>query len=155
MEIRDMESKDYPEIDRLMKELHELHVKGRPDLYTELEHPYSREEFEKIVSDPEIIAILAEEKSVVIGLCIGTLRKKSGMVEMKTMYIEDLIVDRNFRGKGIASQLYEEMEERGRNTGAKRLDLMVWEFNSDAKRFYEKQGMRPQRYIMRRNCSSV
>lgn len=146
-EIRDMESKDYPEIDRLMKELHELHVKGRPDLYTELEHPYSREEFEKIVSDPEIIAILAEEKSVVIGLCIGTLRKKSGMVEMKTMYIEDLIVDRNFRGKGIASQLYEEMEERGRNTGAKRLDLMVWEFNSDAKRFYEKQGMRPQRYI--------
>ena len=147
MEIRDMESKDYPEIDRLMKELHELHVKGRPDLYTELEHPYSREEFEKIVSNPEIIAILAEEKSVVIGLCIGTLRKKSGMVEMKTMYIEDLIVDRNFRGKGIASQLYEEMEERGRNTGAKRLDLMVWEFNSDARRFYEKQGMRPQRYI--------
>lgn len=147
MEIRDMESKDYPEIDRLMKELHELHVKGRPDLYTELEHPYSREEFEKIVSDPEIIAILAEEKSVVIGLCIGTLRKKSGMVEMKTMYIEDLIVDRNFREKGIASQLYEEMEERGRNTGAKRLDLMVWEFNSDARRFYEKQGMRPQRYI--------
>ena len=147
MEIRDMESKDYPEIDRLMKELHELHVKGRPDLYTELEHPYSREEFEKIVSDPEIIAILAEEKSVVIGLCIGTLRKKSGMVEMKTMFIEDLIVVRNFRGKGIASQLYEEMEERGRNTGAKRLDLMVWEFNSDAKRFYEKQGMRPQRYI--------
>ena len=147
MEIRDMESKDYPEIDRLMKELHELHVKGRPDLYTELEHPYSREEFEKIVSDPEIIAILAEEKSVVIGLCIGTLGKKSGMVEMKTMYIEDLIVDRNFRGKGIASQLYEEMEERGRNTGAKRLDLMVWEFNNDAKRFYEKQGMRPQRYI--------
>ena len=147
MEIRDMESKDYPEIDRLMKELHELHVKGRPDLYTELEHPYSREEFEKIVSDPEIIAILAEEKSVVIGLCIGTLRKKSGMVEMKTMYIEDLIVDRNFRGKGIASQLYEEMEKRGRNTGARRLDLMVWEFNNDAKRFYEKQGMRPQRYI--------
>ena len=147
MEIRDMESKDYPEIDRLMKELHELHVKGRPDLYTELEHPYSREEFEKIVSNPGIIAILAEEKSVVIGLCIGTLRKKSGMVEMKTMYIEDLIVDRNFRGKGSASQLYEEMEERGRNTGAKRLDLMVWEFNSNAKRFYEKQGMRPQRYI--------
>lgn len=101
MEIRDMESKDYPEIDRLMKELHELHVKGRPDLYTELEHPYSREEFEKIVSDPEIIAILAEEKSVVIGLCIGTLRKKSGMVEMKTMYIEDLIVDRNFGEKGL------------------------------------------------------
>ena len=147
MEIRDMESKDYPEIDRLMKELHELHVKGRPDLYTELEHLYSREEFEKIVSNPESIAILSEENGRVTGLCIGTLRNKSGMVNMRTLYMEDLIVDRDFRGKGIASQLYGEMEERGRNAGAKRLDLMVWEFNSDARRFYEKQGMRPQRYI--------
>lgn len=147
MEIRDMESKDYPEIDRLMKELHELHVKGRPDLYTELEHPYSQEEFEKIVDDPETIAIVSQEEDKVIGLCIGTLRKKSGMVEMRTLYMDDLVVDRDYRGKGIASQLYREMEERGRKAGAKRLDLMVWEFNERARRFYENQGMRPQRYI--------
>ena len=102
MEIRDMESKDYPEIDRLMKELHELHVQGRPDLYTELEHPYSQEEFEKIVNDPETIAIVSQEEGKVIGLCIGTLRKKSGMVEMRTLYMDDLVVDRDYRGKGIA-----------------------------------------------------
>ena len=90
MEIRDMESKDYPEIDRLMKELHELHVKGRPDLYTELEHPYSQEEFEKIVDNPETIAIVSQEEGKVTGLCIGTLRKKSGMVEMRTLYMDDL-----------------------------------------------------------------
>lgn len=147
MEIRDMESKDYPEIDRLMKELHELHVQGRPDLYTELEHPYSQEEFEKIVNDPETIAIVSQEEGKVTGLCIGTLRKKSGMVEMRTLYMDDLVVDRDYRGKGIASQLYREMEERGRKAGAKRLDLMVWEFNERARRFYENQGMRPQRYI--------
>ena len=93
MEIRDMESKDYPEIDRLMKELHELHVKGRPDLYTELEHPYSQEEFEKIVDNPETIAIVSQEEGKVTGLCIGTLRKKSGMVEMRTLYMDDLVVE--------------------------------------------------------------
>ena len=61
--------------------------------------------------------------------------------------MDDLVVDRDYRGKGIASQLYREMEERGRKAGAKRLDLMVWEFNERARRFYENQGMRPQRYI--------
>ena len=95
MEIRDMESKDYPQIDRLMKELHELHVQGRPDLYTELEHPYSQEEFEKIADDPETIAIVSQEEGKVIGLCIGTLRKKSGMGEMRTLYMDDLVVDRD------------------------------------------------------------
>ena len=66
---------------------------------------------------------------------------------MRTLYLDDLVVDKNYRGKGIASQLYREMEERGRKAGAKRLDLMVWEFNEKARRFYENQGMRPQRYI--------
>ena len=148
MEIRDMESKDYPEIDRLMKELHELHVQGRPDLYTELEHPYSQEEFEKIVNDPETIAIVSQEEGKVTGLCIGTLRKKSGMVEMRTLYMDDLVVDRDYRGKGIASQLYREMEERGRKAGAKRLDLMVWKFNERARRFYEKIGLKVQKIGM-------
>lgn len=147
MEIRDMECKDYPEIDKLMKELHELHVKGRPDLYTELEHPYSREEYERLVKNKDTITILSEEEGRVTGLCIGTLREKSGMVKMKTLYMEDLIVDQNFRGKGTASKLYMEMVERGKKAGAKRLDLMVWEFNSGARKFYEQQGMRPQRYI--------
>jgi hypothetical protein len=31
--------------------------------------------------------------------------------------------------------------------GAERLDLMVWDFNEDARKFYEKMGMKPQRYI--------
>ena len=61
--------------------------------------------------------------------------------------MDDLVVDRDCRGKGIASELYREMEKRGRKAGAKRLDLMVWEFNEGARRFYENQGMRPQRYI--------
>ena len=61
--------------------------------------------------------------------------------------MDDLVVDKGCRGKGIASQLYREMEVRGRKAGAKRLDLMVWEFNEGARKFYEKQGMKLQRYI--------
>ena len=127
-----MESKDYPEIDRLMKELHELHVKGRPDLYTELEHPYSKEEVEKIVDDPETIAIVSQEEGKVTGLCIGTLRKKSGMVEMRTLYMDDLVVDKRLPGKRHRFTALPGNGSKREKSRAKRLDLMVWEFNEGA-----------------------
>ena len=38
MHIRDMKKEDYEEIDRLMSQVHKLHVEGRPDLYCEAEH---------------------------------------------------------------------------------------------------------------------
>lgn len=147
MKIRDMAIKDYYEVDELMQQLHHIHVKGRPDLFQEMEHPYSKKEYEKLVYDPGVVSILAEEDDHIAGLCIVCLRKKSGMIEMKTAYMEDLIVSEPYRGRGIATALYLEAEKRVKRMGAKRLDLMVWSFNDDARAFYEKQGMTQQRFI--------
>ncbi len=61
---------------------------------------------------------------------------------------EDLVVDKDFRRRGIAKRLFAFMEEEARKRGAKRLDLMVWEFNREALKFYESFGMKPQRYIL-------
>ena len=38
MNIRNMTVQDYLEVDQLMQQLHKLHVKGRPDLYVDLQH---------------------------------------------------------------------------------------------------------------------
>lgn len=42
MNIRTMIIEDYPSVDRLMHQLHKIHVEGRPDLYVDMEHPYSK-----------------------------------------------------------------------------------------------------------------
>ena len=41
--------------------------------------------------------------------------------------------------------LYPELERK--NEEQRRLDLMVWDFNENARKFYESMGMKPQRYI--------
>lgn len=147
MNIRKMELSDYDKVDILMQELHKLHVKERPDLYVELEHPYSREKFETLVTDEQVISILSEQDHIVTGICFAEIRTRSMMVNMTTAYINDIIVKDSYRRQGIAKSLFLAAEERAKKKGAKRIDLMVWSFNKDAIAFYEKIGMSPQRII--------
>ena len=151
MIIRKAEIKDYKEIDLLMQQLHKIHVSGRPDLYIDLEHPYSVEEFENLVENENVICYAAEEDHAVVGFCAATMRNRSNMVEMRTAYIDDMVVDSNYQRKGIAKKLFKTVESEAKKLGAKRVDLMVWEFNKSAIELYRSLGMKPQRYIFEKS----
>ena len=147
MRIRSMVLADYQEVDRLMAQVHRLHVEGRPDLYIDVEHIYSFEQFKEMVENEDMITILAEENERVLGICMISMRAKTCMVKRRTAYMEDLCVDHDYRSRGIGKELFLYGKELAGNMGAERLDLMVWDFNDDARKFYEKMGMKPQRYI--------
>lgn len=147
MQIRNMTLDDYNGVDRLMVQVHQLHVKGRPDLYIDVDHIYSLNDFQKMVENQDIITVLAEKEGVVVGICMVSMRAKTCMVKRRTAYMEDLCIDESYRGKGIGRELFLYVKEKAKEMGAERLDLMVWEFNESAKRFYEEMGMKPQRYI--------
>ena len=147
MQIRNMILDDYNEVDRLMAQVHQLHVNGRPDLYIDVEHIYSYEQFKEMVENEDMITILAEEKNHVIGICMISMRARTCMVKRRTAYMEDLCVDEACRGKGIGKKLFLYAKDQAIKTGAERLDLMVWDFNKNARKFYESMGMKPQRYI--------
>ena len=147
MQIRNMILNDYQEVDRLMAQVHGLHVKGRPDLYIDVEHIYSFEQFKEMVENEDMITILAEENDKVVGICMVSMRMKTCMVKRRTAYMEDLCIDESCRGKGIGKKLFLYAKDEAVKMGAERLDLMVWDFNENARKFYESMGMKPQRYI--------
>ncbi len=145
--IRPLTVADYPAVDRLMGQLHRLHVEGRPDLYLPLEHPYTQSEYELLLEKPQFLALCAEVDDTVVGITTVTLRPKSGMVDFPTAYLNELVVAEQYQHRGIAAALYKAISSEAKVKGARRLDLMVWDFNESAKAFYEKLGMRPQRHI--------
>lgn len=147
MQIRNMVLDDYKEVDRLMAQVHKLHVNGRPDLYIDVEHIYSFNQYKQMVENEDMITILAETEEKVVGICMVSMRARTGMVNRRTAYMDDLCVDETCRGKGIGKALFLYAKEQSMKMGAERLDLMVWNFNDDARHFYEKMGMTPQRYI--------
>ena len=104
--------------------------------------------FQEMVENEDMISVLAEEDDAVVGICFVSMRAKTCMVKRRTAYMEDLCVDEACRGKGIGRKLFEYAKKRAKEMGAERMDLMVWNFNESALKFYEEMGMKPQRYIM-------
>lgn len=123
MRIRDMKISDYNYVDKLMQQVHSLHVENRPDLYVKIEHPYSIDEFKKIVENNDIISVLAEDDGEILGVAIVTIRNKSGMVKKKIAYMDDLCVDERFRGQGVGKELFSFVSNMAKKKGAERLDL--------------------------------
>lgn len=66
----------------------------------------------------------------------------------KPTYVDDMFVHPSYRGQKIATTLFHEMEQKAKELGSTRIDLMVWEFNESAQELYRSLGMTPQRYIL-------
>ncbi len=146
MIIRDLRKDDYEAVEEIMRQIHTLHVKGKPDFYAAAETVYEKSEFGGMTENENKILLAAEEDGVE-GICIISIRYKSNMIKSKTAYLDVLGVREDKRRKGIATKLFCEAEKRAKAAGAKRLDLMVWDFNKTALKFYKAMGMTEQRYI--------
>lgn len=147
MLIRDIKKSDYAEVDRILLQLHRVHVEGRPELFLDKENAVIQDNFNNIVENDEIISIIAEVNHKVVGVCFVSMMGTSGMVRMKTAYINEIAVDEKYRRQGIGRKLFKEAEKRAKRMGAVRIDLVVWSFNTLAIAAYEDYGMIPQRHI--------
>ena len=145
--IRNIHKSDYEAIDRLLLQLHHVDVAGRPELFVDIEHFMTKESFNSLIENSNMITILAEQRGKILGCCFASMMDRSGMVQMKTAYIDLLVVDEPSRRNGIGQTLFQSVQKRARKMGAKRIDLMVWSHNQTAIDAYESYGMRPQRCV--------
>jgi GNAT superfamily N-acetyltransferase len=58
----------------------------------------------------------------------------------KTVYLEDLYVKPEFRQQKIGEQLFDKVVEVAKNSGVRRMDWQVLDWNTPAIKFYEKKG---------------
>lgn len=147
MVIRNIRKSDYEAIDRLLLQIHQVDVTGRPELFAPLKEYMSRDAFESLVENREVMTILAQEGREIIGCCFVSMMERSGMVRMKSAYIDLLVVDEQHRRRGVGKALFREVQKRARKAGAKRVDLMVWSHNEAAQCAYRSYGMVPQRSV--------
>ena len=68
--------------------------------------------------------------------------------DVLTLYIDDLCVDEQCRGKHIGKALYEHVLSFAREKGCHNVTLNVWSLNGPARRFYDAMGLVPYRVGM-------
>ena len=149
--IRRAIAKDIPKIGDLLRQVCLVHHNGRPDIFN-VGRKYSDAELEVLLQDPQRPLLVAvDDNDEVTGYCFCIYQQhvnNSVLTDIKTLYIDDLCVDEGLRGQHIGKALYRAAVQLAKDSGCYNLTLNVWSCNTSALRFYEAQGLVPQKVCM-------
>ena len=143
--------KDIAKISELLAQIDLIHHNARPDIF-KIGKKYSYVELKEIISNPKTpVLVYTDADDTVLGYCFCIYKQyenDSVLTNIKTLYIDDLCVDENHRGKHIGKSLYDAAVNLAKDNGCYNLTLNVWSFNESAAKFYEKCGLKPQKTCM-------
>ena len=151
MIVRRAQERDIPKILDLLLQVLNIHAEGRPDLFIPDTTKYTIEELKVMIKDDNAPIFVADEDGEVLGYAFTVMKRRlhnNNMTDIKTLFIDDLCVDENARGKHVGRQLFDYVKEYARTEDVYPITLNVWSFNDPAIGFYEKVGLRPMETVM-------
>jgi len=89
-------------------------------------------------NNPQFTCFVAEYNSKIIGMAL--VYNRFSTWKGTVLHLEDLIVNQQYRGKGIGSMLLDEVVKFGNQLGVKRISWEVLDWNEQAIKFYETKG---------------
>lgn len=154
--IRQASRDELTRINELRRQVNDLHVSGRPDIFrpgfcSEMqEHIYDRFDCE---SCAVIAAFFGETLCGFATVIYMTKPASPYSLERRIYQIEEFGVDRDFRRRGVASKLVSFMKQDAKSKGFDRIELDMWTFNESAYEFYKAVGFTTYRRYMELNVS--
>ena len=151
MEIGLAESRDIPCMIALLHQVGEVHHQIRPDIFRSGALKYDEAALEELLKDKTRPIFVAVEAGPVLGYCfcvIKQFRDHETFVDRSEFYIDDLCVDENHRGQGIAKALFRHVNGYAKEHHFDAITLNVWCGNDSAMKFYEHAGMTPRNILM-------
>lgn len=148
--IRKANDADIQRIIELLHQVNMVHFEIRPDLFKPNTTKYNEQELSALLAD-ELMTIFVYDDGTVQGYAFCQIKEVKDDIllqDIKTLYIDDICVDENARGKHIGKALFEFVRDYARSIGCKNITLNVWEGNDAALRFYKNMGMHVQKTTM-------
>ncbi|MCR4591499.1 MAG: GNAT family N-acetyltransferase [Lachnospiraceae bacterium] len=149
--VRNAMESDIPAIMELLKQVNKVHHDGRPDLF-KLTTKYNEKELSAILKDEQTPVFVYEDAAGRIlghGFCILQRPENTNLLnDILTLYIDDICVDENARGRNVGRKIYEHIVAYARRCGCYNVTLNVWNCNPGAMKFYERLGLLPYKVGM-------
>ena len=150
MNIRNAQIDDVNMVSELMLQVDKIHSSARRDIFKEKNIEEIKNEVNNRMNNKEKI-LIAEENNSIFGVIIYKIKEVREHINLKertVLWIDELVVDENIRGKGIGRSLFLEVNKIAKENNCNAVELNCWNFNRQAIKFYEKCGMNTQRLIM-------
>lgn len=152
MSIRRAVKKDIPQIMELLGQVLQIHADIRPDIFIPGTTKYTNAELEKILKDESTpIYVATDENDVCCGYVFCQLKEQpfsNNMIPFKSLFIDDLCVDKKSRCQHIGADLFEYIKCEAKRMGCYEITLNVWSGNTSAEKFYEKMGLKTKKKQM-------
>lgn len=151
MEVRFAKENELERINELRKQVNDLHIAGRPDVFK----PGFSEELQDFIhvirNDPEREIVASVFEGTVVGYAVLHHILKPGnpfMRERDLLDIDEFCVDESHRRIGAATEMISFIKAYAKEKGFRRIELNVWEFNQGAFAFYKEAGFETYRRYM-------
>ena len=151
MNVRFARDDELNQVNALRKQVNDLHVAGKPDVFKPGFCDELRDFVHFIQNDPEQDIVVAEQEGAILGFAVlHHIRKPENpfMYERDFLDIDEFCVDEAHRRQGIATAMMDFIREYAKQKGFHRIELNMWEFNQDALAFYEAAGFTTFRRYM-------
>ncbi|MBQ7504671.1 MAG: GNAT family N-acetyltransferase [Ruminococcus sp.] len=152
MMIRKAEKRDIPKLLELLVQVDMVHHNGRPDIFKGPATKYNEKELEAILLDENTpVFVYTDESDIPLGHAFCVQKQVVGsdlLTDIKTLYIDDICVDKNARGKHVGKALFDFVVDFAKENGFYNVTLNVWSCNPTAMSFYKAMGMTEQKIGM-------
>ncbi len=149
--IRFAGAEDLYRVNELRRQVNELHVAGKPEVFKPGFCSELRDYIHAIWEDPNKQIVVAEANGSISGFAVlnHIVRPENPfMFERDFLDVDEFGVDLNSRRQGIAAEMIRFIRDYAEKQGLRRLELNMWEFNRGALAFYETAGFRTYRRYM-------
>ena len=149
--VRFAREEDLDRINELRRQVNDLHVAGKPEVFKPGFSDELRDYVRVIWGDERKKIVVAELDGTVAGFAVLNHITRP---ENPFMYVRDFLdvdefgVDKEKRRRGAAAAMIRFIRDYAREQGYKRLELNMWEFNRGALAFYETAGFVTYRRYM-------
>ena len=139
---------DLPRINEIRKQVNDLHVQGRPDVFRPGFCDELRDHINEFLTGEDRAVLVAERDGVVCGMAsVNVVARELSPFSLPRRYfhIEEFGVDEAYRRQGVGTELCEAARAMAKELGCAKIELDMWEFNADALKFYESLGFHTYR----------
>lgn len=138
--IRRAKKDDYDAVESIMKQVQQLHINWRPDIYKTIDVVLPFEEYVQAIADDTFF--VAEMNQIIVGILRIMYRHicSEHQVTRDIIFIDTMAVEKDFKGKGVGHQFFDYLKNLKIEKNMDGIELQVNAKNVDAMKMYEKCG---------------
>lgn len=121
-----------------------MHYSQRKDIFSNKEIEELKNNLINLLENLNEIIFVIDKNDDIIGYAALQFKDKT----TKSIWIDEIIIDNNYRNNGYGKDLINEIFKFAKENDCQRIELNCWSFNADALKFYDKLGFKQQRVIL-------